>query len=283
MIVTNYYVTSDAMGSVTAILDEDGNVLERRSYEAFGEVTCMLPDGSPVEISPTGVDAGFQGQIRDEVSGLYQMGYRWYDAPLGRWASRDPIGLAGDVNQSRFALNCAVDNKDDYGLTAGSNWDFLFSWMIGGGESHRDYSEGTVEVREFKDSDGADKLRKRFYEMNCRSLRGFTYGSGEAFIHTFWKPWTTEFQVGGFAGAVARRNNDCTVTFIVTNVAGTHSFFYHMVNDVPDTFTVKTPSLVDEMGHKTIHMRERNFTTPGRNITQVFEWTEKIDRCKCDC
>jgi hypothetical protein len=36
MTVTRYYVTSDAMGSATAILDEDGNVLERRSYEAFG-------------------------------------------------------------------------------------------------------------------------------------------------------------------------------------------------------------------------------------------------------
>ena len=62
MTVARYYVTSDAMGSATAILDEDGNVLERRSYEAFGEMASMQPDGSPVEISPTGVDVGFQEQ-----------------------------------------------------------------------------------------------------------------------------------------------------------------------------------------------------------------------------
>jgi RHS repeat-associated protein len=115
MTITNYYVTYDAMGSVTAILDEDGNTLERRSYEAFGEVTCMLPDGSPVEISPTGVDVGFQGQIRDDVTGLYQMGYRWYATLLGRWLSRDPIGLAGGGNLQGAFGNAASMNVDTYG------------------------------------------------------------------------------------------------------------------------------------------------------------------------
>jgi RHS repeat-associated protein len=103
------------MGSATAILDEDGNILERRSYEAFGEMTCMQPDGSPVEISPTGVDVGFQGQVRDEVTGLYQMGYRWYNPVLGRWLSRDPIGLAGGGNLQGAFGNAASINVDTYG------------------------------------------------------------------------------------------------------------------------------------------------------------------------
>ena len=85
MTITDYYVTTDAMGSVTAILDDEGNVLERRSYDAFGEMTCMTPDGTPVAESPTGLDVGFQGQIRDEGNGLYQMGFRWYNPTIGRW------------------------------------------------------------------------------------------------------------------------------------------------------------------------------------------------------
>ena len=116
MTVTRYYVTSDAMGSATAILDEDGNVLERRSYEAFGEMACMQPDGSPVEISPTGVDVGFQGQICDDVTGLYQMGYRWYNPALGRWLSRDPIGLEGGVNEVTFVGNTPTFHSDVSGL-----------------------------------------------------------------------------------------------------------------------------------------------------------------------
>ncbi len=116
MPITNYYVASDAMGSATAILDEEGNVLERRTYDAFGEVACILPDGTPVAESPTGLDVGFQGQIRDDVSGLYQMGYRCYNTLLGRWLSSDPIGLNGGASLNVFVNNSPLINSDVYGL-----------------------------------------------------------------------------------------------------------------------------------------------------------------------
>jgi len=116
MPITDYYVASDAMGSVTAILDEDGNVLERRTYDAFGEMTCMTSDGTPVTESPTGVDVGFQGQVRDEVTGLYQMGYRWYNPVLGRWISRDPIGVNKGANLAVSFGNAPEANSDKLGL-----------------------------------------------------------------------------------------------------------------------------------------------------------------------
>lgn len=116
MAVTDYYVTTDAMGSVMAVLDETGNVLERRSYDAFGEATYMLPDGTVVPDSPTGVDIGFQGQLMDKLTGMYQMGYRWYSPVLGRWVSRDPIGLEGGINVAAFVGNCPIILSDSYGL-----------------------------------------------------------------------------------------------------------------------------------------------------------------------
>jgi RHS repeat-associated protein len=116
MPITNYYVSSDGMGNVTAIVDEDGNVLERRNYDAFGEMSCMLPDGTPVATSPTGVDVGFHGQVREEATGLYQMGYRWYSPTLGRWLSRDPVALWGGPNLFTMAGNCPVTRGDAYGL-----------------------------------------------------------------------------------------------------------------------------------------------------------------------
>jgi RHS repeat-associated protein len=122
MTVTRYYVTSDAMGSVTAILDGDGNVLECRSYEAFGEMNCFQPDGTSVEASLTGVDVGFQGQVSDEVTGLYQMGFRWYNPSLGRWLSRDPIGLEGGVDASVFVQNAPTLRVDLNGLLDSATW-----------------------------------------------------------------------------------------------------------------------------------------------------------------
>ncbi|NBR32142.1 MAG: RHS repeat-associated core domain-containing protein [Sphingomonadaceae bacterium] len=121
MAVTSYYVTTDAMGSAASIIDEEGMAIERRSYDAFGEMKLMTPDGTPTETSATKVDVGFQGQVRDDISGLYQMGYRWYNTTLGRWLSRDPIGNRGGVNQQCFANNAPIDLNDKYGLQAQSD------------------------------------------------------------------------------------------------------------------------------------------------------------------
>ncbi len=122
MPITNYYVSSDGMGNVTAIVDEDGNVLERRNYDAFGEMSCMLPDGTPVTTSPTGVDVGFHGQVREEATGLYQMGYRWYSPTLGRWLSRDPIGLKGGVNLAASFENSPACLNDYLGAATVRIW-----------------------------------------------------------------------------------------------------------------------------------------------------------------
>jgi RHS repeat-associated protein len=112
------YVTTDAMGSVTSVLSSTGEVLERRSYDAFGQMTCMLPDGTPVATSPTGLKVGFHGQLMDQLTGMYQMGYRWYSPVLGRWVSRDPIGLEGGGNLAGFSENEPNSMGDTFGTIA---------------------------------------------------------------------------------------------------------------------------------------------------------------------
>jgi len=117
----SYYVASDAMGNATAILDENGNVLERRRYEAFGEMNCMTPDGTLIVSSAVQVDVGFQNQIRDQVNGLYQMGFRWYNAEIGRWLSADPLGLRGGINLQSFTCNMPTERSDWNGLAPEKN------------------------------------------------------------------------------------------------------------------------------------------------------------------
>jgi len=80
-------------------------------------MNCLTPDGLAVATSPTEVDVGFQGQIRDEVNGLYQMGYRSLSATSGQWLSMDPIGLHGGINLVTFANNQPNDLSDPRGLT----------------------------------------------------------------------------------------------------------------------------------------------------------------------
>lgn len=78
------YIETDADGSVMAVLSNDGEVLERRSYSASGQVTYMLPDGTIVPESPTGVDIGYRGQLMDTTTGLYENRGQWYSPTLGQ-------------------------------------------------------------------------------------------------------------------------------------------------------------------------------------------------------
>jgi len=116
MPTTDYYVTTDAMGSVMAVLNETGNVLVRRSYDGFGKATYMRPHGMVVADSPTGVDIGFQGQLMDQLTGMYQMGYRWHSPVLGRWVSQDPIRLKGGTNLNSAFGNNPISYLDLWGL-----------------------------------------------------------------------------------------------------------------------------------------------------------------------
>jgi hypothetical protein len=97
-------------------------------------------------------------------------------------------------------------------------------------------------------------MRARFYGNNGQTTRNISYGSGQAAWDTiFTNPlnWSsTALQVGGFGGASVVNNGDGTTSFMLPNVAGTKSFFYHMVPDLSSP------------------------TGPMHNVTQTFTWTE---------
>jgi len=60
-------------------------------------------------------------------------------------------------------------------------------------------------------------------------------------------------QVGGYDNATITNNGDGTMTIRIPNVAGAHSFFYHLLPNLPGK------------------------TGPMHNVEQVFEWTVPID------
>jgi RHS repeat-associated protein len=150
------------MGSVTSVLSSTGEVLERRTYDAFGQLTCMLPDGTPVATSPTGLKVGFHGQLLDQFTGMYQMGYRWYSPVLGRWVSRDPIGLIGGYNLLNFVGNCPHMFNDTIGLwkeieRTGQAWarvcaEKCDTWQGLAGKVGLNVNEANAWVRQFDES-----------------------------------------------------------------------------------------------------------------------------------
>jgi RHS repeat-associated protein len=58
----------------------------------------------------------FHGEQRDEETGYYNYGYRYYDPVTGRWPSRDPIAEEGGMNLYGFVDNNPIKYFDVLGL-----------------------------------------------------------------------------------------------------------------------------------------------------------------------
>jgi len=114
-----YYAIKDHQNTVIALADETGVVVESYEYDAYGNTKVF--DGSGVEMleSALGNRYAFQGREIDWDTGLYYFRARWYDPGTGRWLSKDPIGIAGGLNQYVFGGNNPVNKVDPYGQSWG--------------------------------------------------------------------------------------------------------------------------------------------------------------------
>lgn len=102
---TVYYSAQDHLGSTTALTDSKGALVERETYDAYGN---------------TGGSAktryGFTGRERESLTGLMYYRARFYDPQLGRFISEDPTGLAGGINQFAYVGNDPQNRIDPSGL-----------------------------------------------------------------------------------------------------------------------------------------------------------------------
>lgn len=108
----DYFYTRDHLGSVREVVDATGaTVASRLSYDPWGKVT-----ESGDVIGGALSDFTYTGHYFDRPTGLNLAQYRAYDAQLGRWLSRDPIGLRGGPNVYGYVRNNPVNGIDPLGL-----------------------------------------------------------------------------------------------------------------------------------------------------------------------
>ncbi|MFO0982828.1 MAG: RHS repeat-associated core domain-containing protein [Planctomycetota bacterium] len=90
---SRFYVHRDALGSTVAVSrNSNGLLSDRIDYTPYGVPTITSYNGG------SSTPYLFAGRRRDSETGLYHMRARSYVPEMGRFASRDPIGLWGDVN-----------------------------------------------------------------------------------------------------------------------------------------------------------------------------------------
>lgn len=128
-----YFALTDHLGTVHALTDESGTIVESYDYDAFGRVLGVFDaDGNPLAQSAVGNRWLFQGREYAWVTGLYNFRARWYDPISGRWLSKDPIGISGGLNQYVACRNNPVNFIDPDGESAIAAADYWAS-MAGSG------------------------------------------------------------------------------------------------------------------------------------------------------
>ncbi|MBN2022232.1 MAG: RHS repeat-associated core domain-containing protein [Pirellulales bacterium] len=113
------YALSDANYNVTALVDEDGDVIERYVYDAYGAVTVLEPNFAADADNRSDVHNTtlYTGRSLDGESGLMYYRNRYYHTGLGGFVTRDPISYRGGFNLYEYVANSPVDYIDPLGLT----------------------------------------------------------------------------------------------------------------------------------------------------------------------
>ena len=121
------YHLGDHLGSSNVVLDGSGNLINREEYTPYGETSF----GSFARKRYR-----FSGKERDEESGLYYFGARYYAAWLGRWISADPktvYELGADLNVYGYVRGRTVIALDRIGLDEGISlktvWSIVEFWI----------------------------------------------------------------------------------------------------------------------------------------------------------
>jgi RHS repeat-associated protein len=112
-----FYYVKDHLGTVHALVDETGSVVERYEYDAWGRVLGVFDGaGNPLAATAVGNRHLWQGREYSWATRLYFFRARWYEPVTGRWLSNDPIGISGGLNQYVFCANDPVNYIDPSGL-----------------------------------------------------------------------------------------------------------------------------------------------------------------------
>jgi RHS repeat-associated protein len=111
---TTRYLLTDHLGSVVAILDDSGNLVnaQEQRYMPFG-TERLTPD-------ITQTDFGYTGQRALAATGLMDYNARFYDAALGRFVQPDILVPDNGTTQGLNKYSYAIDNPVNLIDTAGS-------------------------------------------------------------------------------------------------------------------------------------------------------------------
>ena len=100
---------NDHLGTPQKLTAVNGAVVWSAKYSSFGEANVDAP-------STVNNNLRFPGQYFDQETGLHYNWHRYYDPLVGRYISKDIIGIKDGVNQFNYSSNNSIKYFDPFGL-----------------------------------------------------------------------------------------------------------------------------------------------------------------------
>ena len=114
-----YTYLTDHLGTVHAVADATGAIVESYRYDPHGKVLDVRNgSGTPLTESAIGNRILWQGREYSWATGLYYFRSRYYDPQTARWLSKDKIGISGGINLYQALSDNPVMFRDPWGLTS---------------------------------------------------------------------------------------------------------------------------------------------------------------------
>jgi RHS repeat-associated protein len=109
------YQYGNHLGSTAYELDDGGDTISYEEYHPFGTTSfqAMAPN-----LDVPAKRYRYTGKERDEESGLYYHGARYYAPWLCRWTAADPVGMGGGINVYGYCMGNPIINADVTGTQA---------------------------------------------------------------------------------------------------------------------------------------------------------------------
>jgi RHS repeat-associated protein len=107
------FLLADQVASVTQELDDSGARLTYREYCPYG-ATAFVAAASPTDAATSRFEFG--GKRRDDATGLYYFGARYYPSWLARWINPDPAGTIDGSNLYAYVTGNPTSFTDPTGM-----------------------------------------------------------------------------------------------------------------------------------------------------------------------
>ena len=129
------YQFNNHLGSAMMETDKDGVVITYEEYHPYGT--------SSYRSTKSGADLSlkryrFSGKERDDETGFYYFGARYYAAWLGRWTSSDPAGFVKGYNLYRYCSNSPIMFFDPNGMDEKTPDNVVPVWTMDNSKASKD-------------------------------------------------------------------------------------------------------------------------------------------------